>query len=99
VSIDSEFVNLKIGCFIAVTINTDNPRSLELPENFKTLFRYFAMAMPELELIAEVLMCSVGFSKAKELAKKINLVLKMCQDLVSRQNGYIFGIRTLKQIL
>lgn len=42
-----------------------------LPENLKQLFRPVLMSVPDNELIAEILLYSEGFKKAKTLARKL----------------------------
>ena len=43
----------------------------KLPDNLKQLFRPVAMSRPDNEQIAEVILFSEGFKKAKDLGKKL----------------------------
>ncbi len=43
----------------------------KLPDNLKQLFRPVAMAKPDLDIIAEVIMFAEGFKEAKSLGRKL----------------------------
>jgi len=43
----------------------------KLPDNLKQLFRPVAMSRPDNEQIAEVILFSEGFKKAKDLGRKL----------------------------
>lgn len=43
----------------------------KLPDNLKQLFRPVVMTVPDNELIAEVILYSVGYTVAKELGSKV----------------------------
>ena len=93
-------VNFNAGIF--VTLNPAGKgyggRS-KLPDNLKLLFRPVAMARPDNELIAEVMLFSEGFKSAKRLAKKIVNIFTLCNQLLSKQQHYDWGLRALKVIL
>ena len=77
-------VNKNAGIFV-----TMNPAGKgyggrsKLPDNLKQLFRPVAMAAPDNELIAEVLLFSEGFKHAKILATKIISLFKLCKQLLT----------------
>lgn len=93
-------VNFNAGIF--VTLNPAGKgyggRS-KLPDNLKLLFRPVAMSRPDNELIGEVLLFSEGFKSAKRLAKKIVNIFTLCNQLLSKQRHYDWGLRALKVIL
>lgn len=70
-----------------------------LPDNLKKLFRSFAMAKPDKELIARVIFYTQGFSHAINLASKLVPFFDMCQERMATQSHYDFGLRALKSVL
>lgn len=84
---------------IFITMNPEYAGRNTLPENLKKLFRSFSMAIPDREMIAEVLLNSQGFTYATKLA---SIVVPFFIDLsskVSTQIHYDFGLRALKSVL
>jgi len=71
----------------------------KLPDNLKQLFRPVVMTIPDNELISEVMLYSVGFMHAKELARKTVSLFQLCRQLLSVQQHYDWGLRALKTIL
>jgi dynein heavy chain 2 len=57
------------------------------------------MTVPDNDLIAEVLLASVGFIAAKALASKLVMLYKLAQEGLSRQQHYDWGLRALKTAL
>ena len=93
-------LNLSAGIF--VTLNPAGKgyggRSI-LPANLKALFRPVAMGKPDKELIAEVTLFAEGFGGAKELGRQIVLLFSLCEQSLSSQLHYDWGLRSLKVVL
>ncbi|KAF2473666.1 uncharacterized protein BDR25DRAFT_256486 [Lindgomyces ingoldianus] len=90
-------VNSQTGIFI--TMNPGYAGRSNLPDNLKKLFRSVAMSKPDKELIAEVMLYSQGFSRAKELSKQVVPFFDTCAVSLSKQAHYDFGLRALKSVL
>lgn len=89
--------NHNMGIFI--TMNPGYAGRTELPDNLKALMRPCAMMVPDLNLIAEVMLQAEGFRDARVLAKKINTLYGLMTQQLSKQDHYDFGLRSLKTVL
>jgi dynein heavy chain 1 len=58
-----------------------------------------AMVKPDRELIAQVMLYSQGYKTAEQLAGKIVSLFELCNDQLSSQPHYDFGLRALKSVL
>ena len=57
------------------------------------------MTRPDRELIAQVMLFSQGFRTAESLASKIVPFFNLCDEQLSPQPLYDFGLRALKAVL
>ncbi|KAF9586482.1 hypothetical protein BGW38_004001 [Lunasporangiospora selenospora] len=90
-------VNTNTGIFI--TMNPGYAGRSNLPDNLKKLFRSIAMTKPDRELIAQVMLSSQGFRTAESLASKVIPLFNLCDERLSPQSHYDFGLRALKSVL
>ncbi|KAL9029741.1 MAG: hypothetical protein Q9196_002047 [Gyalolechia fulgens] len=90
-------VHASTGLFI--TMNPGYAGRSNLPDNLKKLFRSVAMSRPDKELIAEVMLYTQGFSRAKELARQVVPFFEICAIRLTKQAHYDFGLRALKSVL
>ena len=97
---EDEEISLSIDplCCAFITMNPGYGGRVQLPTSMKVLFRPCAMVVPDMDLIAEIMLMSEGFVDGKVLAKFM-ILYRLSQDLLSQAKHYDWKLRAIKTTL